>query len=73
MAKEGDRVRLICTSDPYTKLKPGDEGVVYLVDAIKTVHVEWDNGGNLGLVPGVDLWEVVKKGDGNDKANPKQL
>ena len=34
--KPGMRVRLIRMNDPYTKLKPGDEGTVCLVDDIGT-------------------------------------
>lgn len=49
---EGDRIRLIRTSDLYTHLKPGDEGVVSFVDAIGTEHVRWNSGSNLGLIPG---------------------
>lgn len=60
--RKGTRVRLIFCSDPYTKLRPGAEGTVAFVDDIGTVHVNWDSGSNLGLVPGEDEWEVI--GDG---------
>ena len=53
------RVRLIHTSDKYTELKAGDEGTVSLVDDMGTVHVDWDKGSNLGLLPGVDTWENI--------------
>ena len=52
--KPGDRVILKSTSDPYTKLVPGDTGTVSFVDAIRTVHVDWDVGSTLGLIPGED-------------------
>ncbi|WP_231583056.1 DUF4314 domain-containing protein [Actinobaculum suis] len=55
------RVRLISTDDPYTNLRAGDEGTVAFIDDAGTVHVEWDNGSNLGLVPGVDRWETFEK------------
>ena len=45
----GRRVRLIRCDDPYTKLKPGDEGTVSMVDDLGTVHVNWDNGSTLGM------------------------
>lgn len=57
--KRGDRVRLVRCSDPYTRLRPGSEGTVSLVDAMGTVHVDWDSGSNLGLVPGEDQWKVL--------------
>lgn len=55
------RVRLISTDDPYTHLKPGDEGTIAFIDDVGTVHVEWDNGSSLGLVPGVDEWKTIEK------------
>jgi len=55
----GKRVRLIHTDDPFTKLAPGDEGIVTLVDDCGTVHVAWDNGSTLGLIYREDRYEVV--------------
>jgi hypothetical protein len=55
----GTRVRLVSTTDPHTNLAPGDEGTVALVDSMGTVHVDWDNWSNLGLVPGEDVWREV--------------
>lgn len=54
---EGRRVRLIRCEDEFTNLKPGDEGTITFVDSVGTVHVKWDNGSRLGMVPGVDTWE----------------
>ena len=55
----GKRVRLLRTTDPYTDLKPGDEGVIQDVDDAGTVHIKWDQGSGLGLIPGEDAWEVI--------------
>lgn len=52
----GRRVTLLRTTDPYTDLKAGDQGVVNYIDDIGTVFVKWDNGSSLGLVEGEDLW-----------------
>jgi hypothetical protein len=30
-----------------------------MVDDLGTVHVRWDNGSTLGLVPGEDRWEEI--------------
>ena len=57
----GRRVRLISTTDQYTNLRTGDEGTVVLVDDIGTVHVSWDNGSSLGLVPREDNWQLLDK------------
>jgi len=51
----GTRVELICMDDPYSKLKPGDQGTVSFVDDIGTVFVDWDCGSSLGVVYGVDM------------------
>jgi len=59
MAETGDRVELIHTSDEFTNLKRGDLGTVGLIDDAGTVHVNWDNGSSLGLVPGEDVWKPV--------------
>lgn len=56
---EGKRVRLVRTSDPYTDLRPGAEGEVNFVDSIGTLHVHWDSGSTLGLVPGEDVWQII--------------
>ena len=55
----GKRVRLIRTTDPYTELKSGDEGVIDFIDDEATVHVKWDNGSSLGLIDGEDSWDVL--------------
>ena len=55
---QGRRVRLIRCDDPYTRLQPGTRGRVTFIDGLGTVHVAWDDGSRLGLIPGVDQWEV---------------
>lgn len=52
----GRRVEFVCSSDPYTKLKPGDQGVIEDVDDLGTRHIKWDNGSKLGLIPKIDGW-----------------
>ena len=51
---EGCRVELVCMNDPDTRLVPGDQGEVVMVDDVGTIHVAWDNGSSLGVVYGVD-------------------
>ena len=55
----GKRVRLDYMDDVFTDLKPGDEGVVNHVDDLGTLHVHWDKGSRLGLVPDEDRWTVL--------------
>jgi hypothetical protein len=58
-AKAGDRVRLLSCTDTYTRLTPGTKGTVSFVDSLGTVHVKWDDGHSLGLIPGVDRFQLV--------------
>ena len=57
--KQGDKVQLIILRNTYTHIPPGTQGTVDFVDGIGTVHVTWDNGSHLGLVPGVDKWNTL--------------
>ena len=64
MTVVGDRVRLVRCNDPYTRLKPGDEGTVSFIDDMGTVFVNWDSGSSLGLVRRAgDAWEVFQKSE----------
>lgn len=73
MAEKEQRVRLIRCSDPYTRLRPGTEGTVRMVDDLGTIHVQWDDGSTLGLVPGEDAWEVVPGPDGVSITAPRGM
>lgn len=55
----GQRVRLVYTSDLYSDLPVGSEGTVQFVDDLGTVHVAWDSGSTLGLIPVEDWWSVI--------------
>ena len=57
---KGKRIELISTTDPYTDLKPGDRGTVDFVDDMGTIHVNWDNDSQLGLVPGEDHYKLLE-------------
>jgi hypothetical protein len=57
--QRGDRVRLEHTTDEFTDLPAGTYGTVVFVDDTGTVHVRWDTGHQLGLVPGVDRWQRI--------------
>lgn len=54
-----ERVRLLHTTDHITKLQPGTLGTVLSTDSLGTVHVKWDDGSMLGMIPGEDMWEAV--------------
>lgn len=58
--EKGARVRLLTCNDPYTRLERGQEGTVTHVDSLGTVHIAWDDGSTLGLVPAAgDRYKVI--------------
>lgn len=69
-AARGDRVELVSTTDEYTNLARGDRGTVTMVDSMGTVHVQWDRGNMLGLVPGEDRWIELPPEEGGEHAEP---
>lgn len=50
----GTRVLLDQMNDPYAPVPPGTKGTVQFVDDIGQLHMSWDNGRTLALVPGED-------------------
>lgn len=62
---EGKRVELVYTSDPYTKLKPGDKGTYKFLlsqtPPMQSQHcIEWDSGSTLMLLQGVDSFKFIE-------------
>ena len=55
----GTRIRLNSMNDPYAPIAPGTEGVVDLVDDAGQLHMKWDNGRTLAIIPGEDSFTVL--------------
>lgn len=55
----GARVYLVRTADEHTRLEPNATGTVEAVDDAGTVHVLWDDGTRLGLIPDADVWRAL--------------
>ena len=57
------RVRLVHTSDQYTKLKTGDIGTLVSTrtDTWGAViaEIKWDCGSSLSLIEGIDQYEII--------------
>ncbi len=70
--KKGDRIELEYTSDQFTKMKPGDQGTVTMIDAMGTVHMRWDDGSTLGMIPGEDRFKVIETKLVLDDENPDE-
>jgi hypothetical protein len=49
----GDRVELVATTDPYTRLRPGDGGTITSITDTPepTIDIQWDNGSTLAILP----------------------
>lgn len=57
----GTRIELVSMEDPYSPVYPGTKGTVTLVDDIGTIHMKWDNGRTLGLIPGADSFRKINE------------
>lgn len=54
----GTRLELISMDDPQP-IPPGSRGTVDHVDDMGTIHMRWDSGRSLGLVPGEDSFRKL--------------
>jgi hypothetical protein len=55
----GKMIRMVEMIDDPRPIESGTMGVIYHVDSLGTLHVHWENGRRLGVVPDVDRYEVV--------------
>ena len=55
----GQRVRAIQINDPYTKIESGEYGTINFIDGFNTIHVNWDSGSTLGIIPEIDEFEII--------------
>ena len=55
----GTRVELISMDDMQAP-PPGTKGTVECVDDAGQVHVRWETGSGLALIPGVDSFKTIK-------------
>ena len=60
--KVGDRVELLEMEDTLSKLKKGDQGIVFKIEEDEDlIWVNWDNGEKLALLADIDKYKIVKK------------
>lgn len=57
---EGKRIELLFMKDE-DDVEPGDKGKVLYVDDLCHIHIEWDNGSTLSIIPGTDRYRVLRE------------
>lgn len=60
MYPKGTRIRLNHMDDPYHPVNSGSLGTVDHVDDAGQIHMKWDDGGGLALIPDEDDFEVIE-------------
>ena len=55
----GTKIQLISMRDETYPILPGTVGEVTHIDDAGSVHMKWENGSSLALIPEVDSFRVV--------------
>lgn len=55
----GTRLLLLHMNDPYSPVSCGTRGTVDYVDDAAQIHMKWDNGRTLAIVPGEDSFRKL--------------
>lgn len=56
----GTRIELLSMEDPYNPVPPGTKGTVQCVDDAGSIHMKWDNGRTLAVIPGEDSFRKIE-------------
>ncbi len=56
---EGTRIYLENMNDPHAPVPPGTRGTVDFVDDAGQIHMKWDNGRTLAIVPSEDSFRKL--------------
>lgn len=59
MYPKGTRLELISMEDPYAPIESGTKGTVEFVDDMGQIHMKWDNGRTLALIPSEDEFKKI--------------
>ncbi len=55
---KGKMITLIRMGNDPNPIRSGEKGTIKFVDGIGQIHVEWDNGRSLALIPGEDVYKI---------------
>ena len=58
IAKEGMRIRMLYMDDQHG-VDEGMEGTIVRIDDLGTLHVHWDDGSQLGVIPKLDKYQLL--------------
>ena len=56
----GKRVKCIEMPDDPTPIENGALGTIRYTDDMGNIHVKWDSGRGLSLIPNVDKYEILE-------------
>ena len=62
IAKVGMRIRMLSMEDEFP-VDEGMEGTIHTIDDLGTLHVKWDDGRNIGIIPGIDEYQLLPPED----------
>lgn len=54
----GKRIAMIQMANDPNPIEPGTMGTIKMIDAIGQIHVDWDNGRTLAVIPDEDEYEI---------------
>lgn len=63
MAKIGMRIRMLNMDDEQDPIDDGLEGTIVAIDDLGTLHVKWDDGRKLGVIPNIDEYQLLPSED----------
>ena len=55
----GKRIKLIAMNDEPYPVEPNTLGTIRHIDGLGQIHVEWDNGRTLAVIPEIDEYEII--------------
>ncbi len=55
----GTKIQLISMRDETYPVLPGTIGEVTYIDDIGSIHMKWENGSSLALIPEVDSFKIL--------------
>jgi predicted CopG family antitoxin len=61
-AKEGMRIQMISMDDQHA-IDRGMQGTIVRIDDLGTLHVKWDDGSTLGVIPEIDEYQLLPNED----------